>query len=112
MKRIFLIAAVAFIFGLASAYISIQIFNYMGVDSDNPKHPWCEFFIITLSPAGIIHKTIYGDGDLTGGYEGEIQGEPVIEDILANGLGWMLIVLSFTFLILGLRMWWHKSPGS
>jgi len=110
MKRILYIAAAAFIFGLLSAYISIQIFNQIDVNSERPNNQWYDVFMVTLAPAGFIHGEIFGPNDLLTGPTGDkFDNENIIPTMLLNGAGWMVIVLFFTFPILCLRACWRKS---
>ena len=104
MKRALLIATAAFTFGLASAYISIQIFNNMHVDSDRPSDHWYDSFIFTLIPAGLISKELYGPAESLSTYEDCFDDRDVMPVMLLNGLGWMVIILIFSFLIPGVKM--------
>jgi hypothetical protein len=112
MKRTLLIATAAFAFGLASAYISIQIFNNIHVDSERPNVHWYDAFIITLSPAGLINRALYGPAEMLSEYEDGFVDQDVIPAMLLNGLGWMMIALIFWFPILCLCFWWRKFHGS
>ena len=112
MKLTLLIAGAAFIFGLSSAYASIQIFDNIHVDSEKPNSHWYDSFIFTLSPAGLINKALYGPAESLSTYEDGFDNQDVIPVMLRNGLGWMVIILSLWLPILCLRIWRVKSLGS
>jgi hypothetical protein len=96
MKRALLVAVACAVFGLATAYLSAQIFNSIHVDSEHPHIRWYDSFMILLTPGGIIDHLIFGN---TNGfnlpYEDSIEGDGLKDAMLFNAIGWMILASLF-----------------
>ncbi len=105
----FTTAAAAFTFGLLSAYISIQIFNSIHVDSEKPNQHCYDSFIFTLNPEGWLNEELHGPAEELCENEDHFDDQDVVPIMLMNGLGWMAIILVFSFPIVSLRTSWRRS---
>ena len=105
MRRALIIAIVGFVFGVASAYLSVQIFNKMHVDSDHPKDHWYDPFIFTLAPGNILQSAAEGQKfqGFASTYEDVILPYEMHDAMFFDGIAWMLIALVLSYSFLGIK---------
>jgi len=112
MKRYFLLAFAGLVFGLISGCVSMEIYHHDEAMFDGMSDPdaghWYDWILFSSAPGLVLNRQVFNPPD---GYSGDVWDNR-IHIIFLNGLGWMLIVVIFSFLALRIRNLWIKPAAA